>query len=172
MSLVLLEKPIAEPWSSNCLQSSMRQVLLTNISAGTNHDLRYYVSLLAYLATGPTVLSLYVFAVWCLTSDLGLTSSFPWPAGPLSNWLIWLVLALVANLAVSNLKRTSPIPSAENGGLTQGLTLVTGSKQARLVFASWPKASDGLSKRLKNFAHSPSNLPHPSSSLIGDSTSV
>ena len=172
MSLVLREKPFAEAWSSNCLQSSMRQALPTNISAGTNHDLRYYVSLLAYLATGPTVLSLYLFAVWCLTADLGLTSSFPWPAGPFSNWLIWLVLAVASNLAVSNLNRTSRLTSAENGGLNQGITLVTGSKQARLDFALWPKVSDGLSKRLQNFAHSPSNLPHSASSFIRDSTSV
>jgi len=144
----------------------MRQVLPTNISARTNHDLRYYVSLLAYLATGPTVLSLYLFAVWCLTADLGLTSSFPWPAGPFSNWLVWLVLALASNLTVSSLKRMSPIASAENGGVNQGLTLVTGGKQTGLVFALWPKASDGLSKRLQNFAHSPSKLPHSSSSLI------
>ncbi len=166
MSLVLREKPFAEPWSSNCLQSSMRQVLPTNISAGTNHDLRYYVSLLSHLATGPMLLSLYAFAVWCLTADLGLTSSFPWPAGPFSNWLIWLLLALAANLAVSNLKRTSPIPSAENGGLNRGLTLMTGGKKARSVFALWPRAGDGLSEILQSFAHSPSNLPHSSSSLI------
>ena len=140
-------------------------MLLTNISAGTNRDLRYYVSLLAYLAIGPTMLSLYVFAVWCLTADLGLTSSFPWPAGPFSNWLIWLVLAVASSLAVSYLKLKSRLTSAENGS-NQGLTLVTGRKQARLDFALWPKVSDGLTKRLQNFAHSPSNLPHSSSSLI------
>jgi hypothetical protein len=141
-------------------------MLSTNISASTNHDLWYYVALLAYLAIGPTMLFLYVFAVWCLTADLGLTRSFPWPAGPFSNWLIWFMLALASNLAVSNLKRTSPIPSAENGGLTHGLTLVTGGKQTRLILALLPKTIDVLSKRLQNFVHSPSNLPHSSSSLI------
>ena len=43
-------------------------------------------------------MSIYAMAVWGLTSNLGLSNSFPWPTGPLSNWMVWLGLALVANL--------------------------------------------------------------------------
>jgi hypothetical protein len=43
-------------------------------------------------------LSIYAMAVWCITSSLGLNNSFPWPTGPLSNWMVWLGLALAANL--------------------------------------------------------------------------
>jgi hypothetical protein len=74
-----------------------------------NDDLRYYMALIALVVTGPTVLSAYVFAVWGLTANIGLTNSFPWTAGPLSNWLIWLGLALLLNLLAWNLHRTKPI---------------------------------------------------------------
>jgi hypothetical protein len=74
-----------------------------------NDDLRYYIELIALVAAGPTVLSAYVFAVWGLTANIGLTNSFPWSAGPLSNWMIWLGLALLLNLVALNLHRTKPI---------------------------------------------------------------
>jgi hypothetical protein len=71
--------------------------------------LRYYMAPIALVVTGPTVLSAYVFAVWGLTANIGLTNSFPWTAGPLSNWMIWLGLALLLNLLALNLHRTKPI---------------------------------------------------------------
>jgi hypothetical protein len=74
-----------------------------------NDDLHHYMELIALVATGPTVLSAYVFAVWGLTANIGLTNSFPWSAGPLSNWMIWLGLALLLNLLALNLHRTKPI---------------------------------------------------------------
>jgi hypothetical protein len=57
-------------------------------------------------------------AVWGLTSNLGLSNSFPWSTGPLSNWMVWLGLALVANLGAflrpSDIqqKTTGPWPPA------------------------------------------------------------
>ena len=145
-------------------------MLPINISACRNHDLQYYVSLLAYLVSGSTVLFFYVFAVWCLTADIGLTSCFPCLAGPFSNWLIWLVLALGSNLAVLNLNTNPMLPRDRR--LTPGIARATSSEQPGFVFALWPKVSDGLSKRLQDFAHSPSDLPRSSSSLIGDSATV
>lgn len=59
---------------------------------------RYYVRVIALAVAGPTALSTYAVAVWGLTADLGFSSSFPWSTGPLSNWMVWLGFALVANL--------------------------------------------------------------------------
>src|SRR5690242_14953246 len=60
--------------------------------------LRYHVPVIALAVSGPTALSIYAMAVWDLASDLGFNSSFPWSTGPLSNWMVWLGLALLANL--------------------------------------------------------------------------
>jgi hypothetical protein len=54
---------------------------------------------------GPAVISLYAFAIWSLTSDLGWTDSFPFGAGPLSNWIIWLALAISLHVAARILRR-------------------------------------------------------------------
>lgn len=54
---------------------------------------------------GPAVLSMYAFALWSLTSDMGWTDSFPFSAGPLSNWIIWLALAILLDLAARILRR-------------------------------------------------------------------
>ena len=70
-----------------------------------NHDLRDQVALIVLMITGPTLLSTYVFAVWCLTANMHLTNSFPWSAGPLSNWMIWLCLALLLNVVAKNLHK-------------------------------------------------------------------
>jgi hypothetical protein len=67
-----------------------------------NYDLRYYTELIMHVITRPTVLSAYVFAVWSLTANIGLTNAFLWSTGPLSNWLIWLGLAVLLNGLASN----------------------------------------------------------------------
>jgi hypothetical protein len=54
---------------------------------------------------GPAVFSAYALALWSLASDLGWTNSFIFSTGPLSNWLVWLVLAVLVNVAASILKR-------------------------------------------------------------------
>ena len=54
---------------------------------------------------GPAVFSAYALAFWSLASDLGWTNTFIFPSGPLSNWLVWLALAVAVNLAASILKR-------------------------------------------------------------------
>ena len=52
---------------------------------------------------------IYAVAVWSLTANLGISKSFPWSTGPLSNWLVWLGLALVANFgAVSRPSNSRP----------------------------------------------------------------
>lgn len=74
-----------------------------------NSYLSYCVAFIALVITGPTVLSAYIFAAWGLTADLGLTHSFPWSAGPLSNWMIWLGLALLSNLIALKIQLKRPV---------------------------------------------------------------
>jgi hypothetical protein len=69
---------------------------------------RHYLAPIAHSLTGPTVLSAYVFAVWSLAANIGLTHSFPWSAGPLSSWFIWLALALALTLVTSTLRQNKP----------------------------------------------------------------
>jgi len=54
---------------------------------------------------GPAVFSAYAFAAWSLASNLGWTDTFVFSTGPLSNWLVWLAIAILVNLASSILKR-------------------------------------------------------------------
>jgi hypothetical protein len=71
-----------------------------------NYDLRYYAELTMHVITRPIVLSAYVFAVWSLTANIGITHAFLWSTGPLSNWLIWLSLAVLLSRLASNFRRT------------------------------------------------------------------
>jgi hypothetical protein len=54
---------------------------------------------------GPAVVSVYALAVWSLASNLGWTDTFVFSTGPLSNWLVWLAIAILVNLASGILKR-------------------------------------------------------------------
>lgn len=56
---------------------------------------------------GPAVFSAYAIAVWSLASDLGWTNTFLFLSGPLSNWFLWLGLAILLHLAASVLERHS-----------------------------------------------------------------
>ena len=76
-----------------------------NMPRQRSDGLRYYMELVTLVITGPTVLSVYVFAGWSLTASIGLTNSFTWSAGPLSNWMIWLILALLFNVVAARSNR-------------------------------------------------------------------
>lgn len=54
---------------------------------------------------GPAVFSAYAFAFWSLAANLGWTDTFLFASGPLSNWLVWLGIAILINLAASVLRR-------------------------------------------------------------------
>ncbi|MGA8596896.1 MAG: hypothetical protein WB676_19465 [Bryobacteraceae bacterium] len=54
---------------------------------------------------GPAVLSVYAFAVWSLTSEMGWTDSFPFNSGPLSSWIIWMGLAVSLHCAAIILRK-------------------------------------------------------------------
>ncbi len=60
---------------------------------------------------GPAVFSAYAVAAWSLASNLGWTDTFFFSSGPLSNWLVWLFIAIVTNLAASILRRRTRQPN-------------------------------------------------------------
>jgi hypothetical protein len=69
--------------------------------------LHYYLSLIAVMIKGPAILSAYAFTLWSVIASIGLTKTFLWSAGPLSNWMTWLALALFVNTWALYSKRPS-----------------------------------------------------------------
>jgi hypothetical protein len=63
-----------------------------------------FASLLSDLM-GPGIFTAYSLTAWSLASNLGWTGPFLVATGPLSNWLVWLGLAVTLNMAASILKR-------------------------------------------------------------------
>lgn len=63
-----------------------------------------FAALLADLL-GPAVFLVYAMAAWSLTASLGWQDNFLFSTGPLSNWLIWLGLAILLSFAAGILKR-------------------------------------------------------------------
>ena len=85
--------------------------LLQTISTGTQtvgtwatETAQQFGALLSALM-GPAVFSAYVFALWSLADNVGWTDTFVCHNGPLSNWLIWLGLAVLINVAATILRR-------------------------------------------------------------------
>jgi hypothetical protein len=54
---------------------------------------------------GPTVVLAYIMALWSLTANIGWTGTFMVSSGPLSNWMVWLGIAVVLHGAAAVLKR-------------------------------------------------------------------
>ena len=54
---------------------------------------------------GPAIFLAYALAAWSLAAGMGWTGSFLYTEGPLSNWLIWLGIAILVHLAASLLRR-------------------------------------------------------------------
>jgi hypothetical protein len=80
----------------------MNEAPLERLTQSKNRGMHYYMRLMGIVVTGPAVFSAYVFAAWDLTANLGLTSFFPWSAGPLSNWMSWLFIAFPLHVVASN----------------------------------------------------------------------
>ena len=75
-----------------------------NVSECRGRPLRQILQLMMFVARGPTLLCAYVVAVWALSASLSLATVFPWSTGPLSDWMIWLVLALLLHMLTSKMK--------------------------------------------------------------------
>ena len=54
---------------------------------------------------GPAVFTVYSLAAWSLAGNLGWTDSFFFSTGPLSNWIVWLGIAIMLNVSASILRR-------------------------------------------------------------------
>lgn len=68
-------------------------------------DTAQQFGVLVAVLMGPAVFCAYAIALWALAGNLGWSDSFMFSAGPLSNWLIWLMLAVLVNSAASILKK-------------------------------------------------------------------
>jgi hypothetical protein len=81
----------------------MNQIQLNEIPESGKPQLLYQIEVLALTFAMLGALSLYSIAFWALTNDLRLTQCFPWSDGPLSNWMIWLALAMTLNALAANI---------------------------------------------------------------------
>ncbi len=68
-------------------------------------DTAQQFGMLLAVLMGPAVFSAYAFAAWALAANLGFTDSFVFSTGALSNWIIWLGVAVLVNTATSILKK-------------------------------------------------------------------
>ena len=92
----------ARAWAVTALQLTTGAMSRAGIwAADTAQEFGALVSALM----GPAVFLAYAFAVWSLAANLGWTDTFVFVAGPLSNWLVWLSVALLVNTAASILRR-------------------------------------------------------------------
>jgi hypothetical protein len=86
--------------------AGMNHIQLNDIPETGKPPLLYETEVLALTFAMLGALSLYSIAFWALTSNLRLTQCFPWSDGPLSNWLIWLGLAMTLNALATNIHPT------------------------------------------------------------------
>jgi hypothetical protein len=101
-SAIALRTEPARAWAMGAVQAT--STVLGRAGGWAGDTAQEFGTLLSALM-GPAVFSAYAFAVWSLAANLGWTDTFVFPRGPLSNWLVWLVMAIVVNVASSILKR-------------------------------------------------------------------
>ena len=92
----------ARAWLSGTFDSAVDVLGRTGTWAA--ETAQQFGALLAALM-GPAVFSLYAFAFWSLSGNLGWTDSFIFQNGPLSNWLVWMGFAILITVAASILRR-------------------------------------------------------------------
>ncbi len=92
----------ARVWALTVLQGT--GTLVGRVGTWATDTAQQFGALVSALM-GPAVFSAYAFAVWSLAANLGWTNTFVFSTGPLSNWLVWLSIAILVNLASSILKR-------------------------------------------------------------------
>ena len=92
----------ARAWALTVLQAT--GALVGRVGSWATDTAQQFGALVSALM-GPAVFSAYAFAAWSLAANLGWTNTFVFTAGPLSNWLVWLTIAIAVTLAASILKR-------------------------------------------------------------------
>jgi hypothetical protein len=89
-------------WSSELLQTTGGALARAgSLAVDTAQRFASVVSALM----GPAVFSAYCLAAWSLAANMGWTGSFLYKDGPLSNWLIWLGIAILVHIAADVLRR-------------------------------------------------------------------
>lgn len=89
-------------WSSELLQTVGGA--LTRAGSWAVDTAQQFASLVSALM-GPAIFSAYCLAAWSLAASMGWTDSFLYSSGPLSNWLVWLGIAILVHVAADVLKR-------------------------------------------------------------------
>jgi hypothetical protein len=102
ISAVAIQSEPERAWIGNFFRE-VTEVLAKTGTWATN-TAQHFAALLSALM-GPAVVSAYALALWSLSSYLGWTSSFLFVAGPLSNWIIWLGIAIAVHISAEVLKR-------------------------------------------------------------------
>ena len=92
----------ARAWTLSALQATGSTLSRGAVWAG---DTAQKFGALVSALMGPAVVSVYALALWSLASNLGWTDTFVFSSGPLSNWLVWLAVAILVHLAAGILRR-------------------------------------------------------------------
>jgi LPXTG-motif cell wall-anchored protein len=91
-------------WPTVVLQSS--SLVIERVGVWAADTAQQFGAMVAALM-GPAVLSVYLFVAWSLAANLGWTDTFVFKTGPLSNWMIWMGIAVLVSLAVGILRKRS-----------------------------------------------------------------
>ncbi len=103
-TVVAIEAESPRSWAAVVLESSSLVVGRVGVwAADTAHQFGAMVAALM----GPAVLSVYSFVAWSLAANLGWTDTFVFKTGPLSNWMIWMAIAILVTLAAGILRKRS-----------------------------------------------------------------
>jgi hypothetical protein len=100
-AIAVLTEP-ARLWTVSALQAAGNTLSHGLQWAG---DIAQKFGALVSALMGPAVVSVYALAVWSLASNLGWTDTFVFSTGPLSNWLVWLAIAVLVHMAAGILRR-------------------------------------------------------------------
>ena len=101
-SAIAIRTEPARTWAIGALQNTNNALGRAGVWA--SETAQKFGAVLSALM-GPAVFSAYAFAFWSLAANLGWTDSFVFSTGPLSNWLVWLAIAILVHVASSILKR-------------------------------------------------------------------
>ncbi len=91
-------------WPTVVLQGSV--FVLERVGVWAADTAQQFGAMVAALM-GPAVLSVYAVVAWSLAANLGWTDTFVFKTGPLSNWMIWMGIAVLVTLAANILRKRS-----------------------------------------------------------------
>jgi hypothetical protein len=103
-TVVAIRAENSRSWPIAVLQSSV--LVLERVGVWASDTAQQFGAMVAALM-GPAVLSVYAFVAWSLAANLGWTDTFVFKTGPLSNWMIWMGMAVLVSLAASILRKHS-----------------------------------------------------------------